>query len=79
MEQGHCFTEILPVTLDYNSNTSAAAATLLSFLFVKVIFAVTGSENLELNFILTLYVSWGSITKDSSDSRVNSGAPSSIT
>lgn len=76
---GHYLTDILPVTLDYNSNTNAAAATLLSFLLVNVILAVTGSENLELNLTLTLYVSWGSITKDSSDSSVNSGDPSSIT
>ena len=52
--QSHYLTEILPVTSDNKSNTNAAAATLLSFLLVKVILALTDSENLELNFTLTL-------------------------
>ena len=53
-EHCHYFTEILPVTSDTKSNTKAAAATLLSFLLVKVILALTDSENRELNFTLTL-------------------------
>ena len=48
--QSHYLTEILPVTSDNKSNTNAAAATLRSFLLVKVILALTDSENLELNF-----------------------------
>lgn len=57
---------------DFKSKTSAAAVTLLCFLFVKRIRADTDSDTRLENFTLYLNVSFGSIEKLSSLSREKS-------
>lgn len=70
------FSETRPVMFDFKSKTSAAACTLLSFLFVKNILAVTESLTRELNFTRNLYGLFGSMTNVSSESIEKSGCPS---
>ena len=49
------YSEVLPVTDDFKSNTNAAADTFDSFLFVNVILVDCESLTLDENFIFTYY------------------------